>query len=269
MTLPTPAAPTADDVLQAAAVALDEGRPEDTLELLADVLSWMPEHPTARFLQAEALRDLREALAAESAYKLVLSTDPAHSPAWSGLGAALLDLGRLQEAGRCFARAIRVSAENPDAFYGRAILRERRGDVRGAHRDYTRAWRLSSRYPIPRDLSDNDALDLLHRAAAESPSVLAWLQVGRVSLQELPELDVCEAYDPPAPPGELLGHVTAPFTDPSLPGTWHQLPPTVVLYRKNLARYAEDPEQVVQALREGLVGEIQTWLDRASPFVEA
>ncbi|MCB9681401.1 MAG: tetratricopeptide repeat protein [Alphaproteobacteria bacterium] len=257
---PDPA--TEADLLHQAETALVEGRPETTLEICRQVLSHVPDHADAMFLEAEALRDLRDAEEAEEVYRRVVQLDPAHSEAWSGLGTVMFEQGRLDEAGRCHARALRLRDDNADAYYGRAMLRERRGDVLGAHRDYVRAWRLSERYPLPRALDDDAVRALLHEAATEAGgSVAAWIDATPVVILELPELETCEAYEPPASPAELLGHVSYPSPPELSPaGAMSGFPPAILLYRQNLERYADDRPQLVHALRESVVAHVEEWL---------
>lgn len=249
------------DLLHQAEAALVDGRPEDTLALCRQLLSEDPRHLGARFLEAEALRDLRDDDEAEASYKLVLSVHPDHSEAWSGMGAVQFDQGRFDEADRCFGRAIRLRDDNADAYYGRAMLRERRGDLRGARRDYLRAWRLSDRYPLPERLTPEDAAALLQDAAgAADEGVRAWLSATPIVLLDVPDLDTCDAYEPPASPAELLGHVTLPLAPEGAGRSITTFPPTVLLYRRNLERYASDRLQLLEALRHGIVAHVAAWL---------
>ncbi|MCB9664182.1 MAG: tetratricopeptide repeat protein [Alphaproteobacteria bacterium] len=258
--------PPPSDLLAEAETALVEGRPEATLELVREILERQPNHAGAMFLEAEALRDLREATEAEARYRRVLHAEPQNADAWSGLGSAMVDQGLFDEAGACFARALRCRPDHADATYGRAMVRERRGDAAGARRDYLRAWRLSSRYPLPRRLEDAEVRALLLEAAEEAdPAVAAWLRAAPVVILDTPDLSTCEAYDPPASPVELIGHVPLSLLPEGAgPQPWTLAAPPVLLFRRNLERYAHDRAQVVEALRDGVVAHAGTWLGEAA-----
>lgn len=256
------AARTPDDLLRLAEVALHEGRPDTTLELCRELLETAPEHPGALFLAAEAHRDLREAPEAEARYRLLLDRDPDRPDAWAGLGATLFDQCFFDDAERCFRRALRLAPGTVEALYGRALVRERRGDHRGARRDYLRAWRLSTQHRVPTPLRDEEVRRLLVEAVdGMDEGVQAWVASTPILVQEVPEASVCDAYDPPASPAELLGHLTASMHDDPKGGLrWSSFPPAILLYRRNLARWADDRDQLAQALRESVLAHASEWL---------
>ena len=85
---------TRSEILTLAEDALVEGRPEDTLELCREILAREPGHTDALYLEAEALRDLRESTEAEDVYRRLLEGDPGRGEGWSGLGFVLFDQAR-------------------------------------------------------------------------------------------------------------------------------------------------------------------------------
>lgn len=247
---------TPDHLFDLAQAALHEGRPETTVDLCRQLLRSQPDHAGAMLLQAEAHRDLQEDVAAELCYRRVLAHQPELAEAWSGMAGVMFDQGREDEAASCFARALRVSADLPEAYYGRALVRERRGDHVGARRDYLRAWALSPAHPLPGELSDADVLALLRESMASTDDdVRGWLGTAAIEVQEVPSIDTCAAYDPFAPPAELLGHVP-------LDGA-RALVPAVLLFRRNLARYSADREALLASLREGVSVQIAAWMQGA------
>ncbi len=261
----TSPSPLREELLLMAETALDEGRPTATLELCQQLLDVHPEDESAIFLLAEAYRDLRDSAVAEDHYRALLERSPDHADAWSGLGSVLFDQCLFEEAGSAFGRAIRLAPSHPDALYGRAMLRERRGDLAGAQRDYVRAWQISTRYPLPARLDDTELRDLVRQAASDGDAtVQAFMHSTPLIVLDVPESGTCEAYAPPASPGELLGHFAA-----SMPGTAtgafaSAMPPSLLIYRRNLERYAEDRERLRHALRESVLSQVQEWLEHAS-----
>jgi tetratricopeptide (TPR) repeat protein len=261
------ATPPPHELLDLAESALNEGRPETALELCRQMLADDPYLLRAVYLEAVALRDLREPLDAEDAYRRFLDRAPDDVAAWTGLGSVLFDQGRFDEAGTSFARALRLQDDTAEAWYGRALVRERRGDTSGARRDYVRAWRLSERYPPPRPLTDADLKCLLLEAAERAgDSVRAWVETAPMIVLDHPDAEICDAYEPPASPAELLGHLTLhPTGDEN--GGWTRFPPAVLLFRRNLERWADDRAELVEALRESVLANVADWLD--SPTLDA
>ena len=158
-TTPDIAAP--DHLFDLAQAALHEGRPETTVDLCRQLLRSQPDHAGAMLLQAEAHRDMNEEVAAELCYRRLLAHQPELGEGWSGMAGVMFDQGRVDEAAGCFSRALRVSSDLPEAYYGRALVRERRGEHVSARRDYLRAWSLSPAHPVPGVLGDADVLGLL------------------------------------------------------------------------------------------------------------
>lgn len=257
--------PDKDALLQLVEVALDEGRPTEALDLCQQLLASHPGDTDVAYLEAEAYRDLREAEVAEDRYRAILDVNNDHADAWSGLGSVLFDQCRFDEAARCHARALRLSPEHPDALYGRAMLRERRGDARGAHRDYIRAWQASPRYPMPHHLDDADVRKLVVRAAGDAdPVVSSYVAHTPLIVLDVPDPTTCEAYDPPASPGDLLGHFAAGFEAPNPLYRSTGLPPALLVFRRNLERFASDDERLVHVLREAVLSQVEEWLSRAT-----
>ncbi len=243
--------------------ALDRGDAPAALELAMQVLKGLPRHVGALFVAAESLRTLADFTGAEEHYRRVTDVDPTHSPSWSGLAFSLFDQVRIDEAHPLSQRAIRLDPGNPEAWYVRGMIRERRGDLRGADRDFHRAERLDPLdWPRPLRLSDamieavvQDALRSLH------PSVRAYLSQVAILLEEVPDASLCLEFEPPAPPGELLGYYAgSPLTERSVEDPWSHLPSAVVLFRRNLERIAWDRERTVEELRITVFHEIGHFL---------
>lgn len=252
-----------DALLDRAEVALEHGDIDLTLDLCREVLAREPDNVGAWFLEAEAWRDVGVLEDAEAAYRAVIQRDPTHGPAFSGLGAVLFDQLRFEESRTALLRALRADDGNPEAYYWRAMLRERRGDDRGALRDYRRANTLDpAAYPLPVPLDEatveaivSDVLLAVH------PTLRHYLAQLVILLEEVPDEELCRTYDPPAPPGEILGVFSGhALTERSYLDASGVVPATIVLFRRNLERIAEDRERLLEELRITVFHEIGHFL---------
>ncbi len=264
--------PHIDQLLDRAEESLDQGNADDTLRCCQAVLERQPEHTGARFLGAEALRDLGQPHEAEHWYREVVRRMPDHSPSWSALGAVLFDQLRFEDARVAVLRAIREDDGNPESFYWRAMIRERRGDFRGARRDYRRARNLDPlRFPMPLELSDamveavvTESLMALH------PTIRAYLANVAILLEEVPDIETCAQYDPPAPPGEVLGYFSGmSLMERSIENPWSNLPSAIVLFRRNLERIAWDRDRLIEELRITVFHEVGHFLGLDEDDLEA
>ncbi len=171
----------------------------------------------------------------------------------------LFDQLRFGEAHRACLRALRTDPTNSEANHVRGLLRERRGDFRGAARDFLRASRIDpTSFPLPVPLSDETIEDVVAEAAAGlHPAIRSYLPQVPILLEEVPSEHVCLQFDPPAPPSEILGvfHGTS-LAERSFDDPWSHLPATIVLFRRNLQRLGGDHERLVQELRISVLEEV-------------
>lgn len=249
--------------VEAAQRALEEGRPQLALQLVRDQMREGVRDAASYYLGAEALRDLGAMERAETWYRRALELDPVFSAAASGLGSALFDQLRFQEAREQAHHAIRCDDGNPEAYYLRALLRERRADYRGAERDFHRASQLDPlQFPHPVPLDDGTVSETVDAILSMLPDAIRQ-HLGNVviRLEEVPSTELCADFDPPAAPAELLGLFSGPtMADPVGLDAFSALPPQIVLFRRNLQRIAWNREQLVEELRVTLFHEIGHYL---------
>lgn len=261
-----------EELLDHAEDALDDGDPASALSVCQKILVRDVEHLGARFLGAEALRDLGDLEQAEAWYRTVIHRDPHHAGSWCGLAATLFDELRFDEARTAVLRAIREDDGSADAYYWRAMLRERRDDIAGARRDFRRARNLDpTRHPMPVPLDDATVEAVVTEALlALHPSVRAYLSQVAILLEEVPDADLCLQYDPPAPPGEILGYFSGvPLSDRSADNPWSNLPSAIVLFRRNLERIAWDRGRLLEELRITIFHEVGHFLGLDEEDLEA
>ena len=255
--------PEVEEYLDHAELALENGDPQSALESCQEALQRAPRHPEALFLLAESYRDMGNLSQCIDAYRRAVLADPHYSEAWSALGTMHVLQMKWEEARRAFNRAIREYIGNPEAWYGRGLLRERRGDLAGADRDLARACRLDAEtYPFPVPLTDDEVESVVDAAIAGlHPNLQEYLKNVAVLLEEVPADDLLSQYDPPMPPGELLGYFSGySLMERTVENPWSNLPSAIVLFRRNLQRHAQDRETLVEELQTTLYHEVGHFL---------
>ena len=250
---------------------LSSGYSEDAERALRGGLKRWKDHRDLTFLLGDALRDQGRLDEAAGLYRAIVLGTPSDADAWSALASALLYLLRWDEAAKAANRAIREDPGHPEASYVRAVLRERRGDYAGAERDFLRAASASPQvWPLPVPLSDEtvetvvvELLEALH------PTLREYLADIPILLEEFPSDEALRHYDPPAYPTELLAYFSGhSLMERSLDDPWSGMPGTIVLFRRNLQRFAQDREQLLEELRITLLHEVGHFLGLSEADLE-
>lgn len=264
--------PELEALLDRVEEALSEGRSEEAERALRRGLARWPEHRELTFLLGDALRDQGRLDEAEGIYRAVVLASPDDADAWAALSSALLFQLRWAEAAKTASRALREHPGHPEASYIRGVLRERRGDYQGAQRDYLRAWHANPeiwRLPVPLDDETVEAV-VVETLEALHPTLREYLRDIPILLEEFPSDEVLRHYDPPAYPTELLGYFSGhSLMERSLDDPWSGVPGAIVLFRRNLQRYARDREHLLEELRITLFHEVGHFLGLDEDDLEA
>ncbi|MBN1337398.1 MAG: metallopeptidase family protein [Deltaproteobacteria bacterium] len=222
-----------------------------------------PHDADAWYCMGECRMEGREPGRALDAFRRAVLSDPTHSDAWVSLGNLHLMFRQHEESRRAFNRALREDPDNPEAWFGRAMLRERRGDWDGADRDLARAARIDSEsWPFPLPLTDEDLEGAVEEAVRSlHPSLREYIANVAILVDEVPSDEILSQYDPPIWPGELLGTFTGySLMERSTEDPWSQLPSSIVLFRRNLQRFARNRETLVEELRITIYHEVGHFL---------
>jgi len=259
-------------LLDDAEVALADGRFDDAEKNCRAVIALEARNTDAWFLLGETLRDTGRLEEAEGAYRFVVlnasESDEARQRAlaaesWAALSGTLLEQLRWDEARKAANRALRENPNSAEGAWVRAILRERRADYAGATRDYLRAWRVDpAGYPLPIPLDDETVDDIVVECLEQfHPSLRSFLANVVILLEEVPSQELLEQYDPPAAPTHILGYFSGTsLQERSLEDPWSNLPGAIVLFRRNLSRYARDRDELIQELRITIFHEVGHFL---------
>jgi predicted Zn-dependent protease with MMP-like domain len=178
-----------------------------------------------------------------------LRLDPADASAAWERALALWELCRFDEAERAFGRVLALSPDDPWALHHLGLALERRGDGRRARELLARASRLA-----PEDFPPEVAIDAAAFAAEVKRASDALPEPERRALRgvpleiaDLPDVEDLIAVEPPLSPS-LLGLFRGPSEGEPCLAEDGPVCRSIVLYRKNLARYARDRRQLAEQI---------------------
>jgi predicted Zn-dependent protease with MMP-like domain len=208
-------------------------------------------------LEAQALNDLGRSDEALGRVEVALRHAPGRGDAMHERGVALFDLSRFVEARAALERAVAIQ---PDDAYSHQILGltlEQMGDLPGGERELAKALALA-----PKELSA-PVLIGVPEFEKEIEAVVSTLAKDRqtrvraikIEIADLPDPADLAAVRPPFPP-TILGLYRGPV------GKVHVVPasegeaPSIVLYRRNLARAVKSRAELSEQIRDTLLHEI-------------
>jgi predicted Zn-dependent protease with MMP-like domain len=210
-----------------------------------------------RTVAAMAENDLGRSREALRHADLALRDRPGDADALYERGVALFELCRFADARRTFQQLLRRSPDDPWALRHLGLIAERAGDDTRARSLLARAARLAPReIGEPVELARPAFEAEVGRAVAELPEADRRDLAGvPVEVEEIPLLADLTATDPPLSPS-ILGLFRGPsLGEPCEPGDGPACR-SIVLYRRNLARFARDRDELAEQIRVTLLHEI-------------
>ena len=250
-------------ILDSAEEALHQGNPDVSLELCEQVIQIDSKHAGAWYIKGEALRAVSALEESANAYRNAALNRPDHAGSWASLALACYEILDIEGAWRALNRGLREEPQNPQCWWVRALLLEWQKDGSGARRALAHAqWLDPVHYPIPPTLSDESIDQIVTEAlTALHPAIQDFLANVPIILEDLPNEESLTAYDPPASPLDILGYFSGvSLMERSLEDPWSNLPPAIVLFRRNLERSAGDRGELIQQLRITLYHEVGHFL---------
>jgi hypothetical protein len=144
----------------AAAIALREGRPEDTMHFASRALKIEPGHPEVLSNRGAALRMMCRFQEALADYDRALAAGAGPSTL-ANRGVALAALGRFRDALACYDVALATNPDDARARYNRGLARLTVGEFRDGWLDYESRWAGGEKPMAPRpfdvpEFSDQD-----------------------------------------------------------------------------------------------------------------
>lgn len=202
-------------------------------------------------LQAMAFDDLGRPGDALVAANKSLEYDPKDREARREKGVALFELCHFDQAHNELAR---LTAEEPDAWaeHYLGLIAERARDDVAAAAHFARAQKLD---PEAFKASPAAPLPLFQKVVQEElerlpPDIKKGLSKANFAVEDLPEVSDLVATDPPLSPGILGLFRPPPETAPA------DARPTILLYRRNLARAAHNEDELHREVRDTLMHEV-------------
>lgn len=205
-------------------------------------------------LEAQALNDLGRSDEALDRIDTALRLTPNRGDALHERGVALFDLSRFSDAKIAFERALAAQPQDAYTHQMLGLTLEQLGDHAGAEAELRRAIELA-----PNELSP-PVLISVAEFQKEIDAVINSLPAERrarvkaikVEVADLPDPTDLKAVQPPFPP-TILGLYRGPVGRAPGPG---DEPPSIVLYRKNLARAVKSRTELSEQIRDTLLHEI-------------
>lgn len=237
-----------EESLTLARRGLEQARKDDDLDFQLEFL----------VLQASAHNALGESRAALALAAEARALNPVDVGARLEHASALFELCRFDEARSGFEALTRDAPEEPWAHHALGLLAERRRDEDAARGHFARARELDPEaFPEPIELGE-EAFDAALEAAMERlpDAAREALENTPVAVEDFPATEDLVANEPPLSP-TILGlfrGVALPHRELLSP-TDH-LPATVLLYQKNLERFARSREELIEEIEITLLHEV-------------
>jgi predicted Zn-dependent protease with MMP-like domain len=207
-------------------------------------------------LEGQALNDLGRSDEALSRIDAALKLAPGRGDALHEKGVALFDLSRFADAKAAFVRALQIQPDDAYSHQMLGLALEQLGDEPGAQKELARALELA-----PSELAP-PVLISVPEFRKEIDAVIATLPADRkvrlktvpIEVSDLPDPADLAAVSPPFPP-TILGLYRGPVGKSSAKKAGDESP-SIVLYRKNLARAVKTRAELSEQIRDTLLHEI-------------
>lgn len=251
--------------------ALESGDPESALAIARKALATDSNDPVVRFLAGLACLDLDRVPEAVRELRQAVSLDPDDAEFRSQLAYALYRDCCFDEARAEASRTLELDATIPDAHYTTGLVAERAGEFDEADLCFARANEIDGKtFPRPLRLSG----EAFEKALDEARGLLnetfrKHLDGVTVTVEALPDEAVLREATPPMDP-ELLGlFVGVPLADRSNFSPGGELPPRILVFKRNLERTFPDPKDLREEIGRTLHHELGHYLGLDEDELEA
>lgn len=209
-------------------------------------------------LEGQALNDLGRSDEALVRVDGALRITPGRGDALHEKGVALFDLSKFSEAKAAFTKALVIQPDDAYTHQMLGLTLEQLGDDKGADAELVRALALApTELSAPILISPAEFKHEIDLVIAGLPAERrARVTAIRVEVADLPDPADLAAVKPPFPP-TILGLYRGPVGHAaSLPPQPGEEAPSIVLYRKNLARAVKTRNELSEQIRDTLLHEV-------------
>lgn len=210
------------------------------------------------FLEGTALNQLGECARAVKALDAALALRPDSVDAELERGLALFESCRFAEAERAFTRVLERDPDEAWAHHHLGLIVERRGNLKAAAQHLRRAQRLSpADFPPPVQLEEGEFERAVEDAIARLPAqVREHLENTTIAVEPLPRDEDLTASNPPLSPAILGVFSGTPVGQRSVFSAFDHAPAHIVLYQRNLERFARTREELIEQIGITLLHEV-------------
>lgn len=251
--------PTLEDAEEAFA----SGLLDDALAICEALVEQDPDDVAALYLMAEALLDLDEFEGAEELFRDVLRFEPDSAGSYTGLGVALFELCRFDEARRALETANDLDPRIGESRMYLGYFHERRGEFERAHECFESAVELApDRFVIPQPLTDELLQETALEVVAQLPSPLReYFSTASWTVDFLPPTSLLTRNRPPLSPLTLCLFL-GPVRDPDrVERPLSHTPHGVALFRANFEKSLHDGVSLADVVRNALLAEAELFLN--------
>jgi len=214
-----------------------------------------------KVVQAAAHNQLGQSAEALAAAEAVLRDETDAVDAMLERAFALWELLRLDEARAQLQALLQRSPDEAWAHHTLGLIAERRSEAREAEKRFARARKLAPEdFPEPARLAEAEFDRAVEEALAELPEpVRRYLANVAISVEPLPADDDLLGAEPPLSPAILGIFRGAPLPEKGS-DPWSHFPSSIVLYQRNLERFARDRDDLLEQIGITLLHEVGHFL---------
>lgn len=201
-------------------------------------------------LEARAWTLLGETTRALSLLDLLLSKEPEHLEGKLERALTLFESCAFEEAEAALQSLLKVAPDDPEVVHTLALLKERSGEEEEARRLFETARELAPEdFPAPVELGEEAFDSVVEDALRRLPEdVRHHLENVTVAVEPLPPEEDLVASDPPLSPTILGMFRGTPVGQRSVTRAEDHFPAAIVLYQRNLERFARSREELVEQI---------------------
>jgi predicted Zn-dependent protease with MMP-like domain/Tfp pilus assembly protein PilF len=242
--------------------ALDQGQPERALASARIALHDVPDDPVLHFLAGIALLELEQPEQAVEDLTRAIAADPDDPEFRTARAQALFSIGRFAEAKDDALAATSADRALAEPLQVIGLVLEREGRYDEADRLFREAHAIEpERFAKPARLSRAAFEGVVLRAAEVLPEEFRRrLEEVPVVVEDLPSDEILFDETPPLDP-ELLGlFVGTALTERSFGTGGVEHPPRILLFQRNLERYARNEAELRREIARTLHHELAHYL---------